>query len=188
MGTFWMMQTWPSTGERNFAVDIPQTYLVEGTNTLTVECPRDGGITIDQVLVNWFEIDYYHTYTAENNLLVFGGDQPGSWEFQVGGFSSSTIDVFDITDPLAPARIVGGSVTPRWVVLPAQLRAAGERGAPLPGALTLALARTRGYHSECPFHPEEPCQCGGLHHHQPSRFPECNPASGDLSRCSGIAG
>lgn len=104
--------TWPSTGERLFAVDVPQAYLVEGTNTITVECPRDGGITVDQTLVNWFELDYYHAYTAENDLLVFGGDQPGRQEFRVGGFSNGNISVFDITNPLAPARIVGGSIIP----------------------------------------------------------------------------
>jgi hypothetical protein len=105
-------QTWPSTSDHSFSIDFPQSYLIEGTNTITVECPLDGGITIDQVLVNWFEIDFYHTYTSENNLLAFGGDQPGLWEFQVGGFSSNTIDVLDITNPSAPVRIIGGSILP----------------------------------------------------------------------------
>jgi hypothetical protein len=58
--------TWSSTGEYLFSIDIPQSYLIDGTNTITVTCPRDGDITIDRVLVNWFEIDYYHSYTSAN--------------------------------------------------------------------------------------------------------------------------
>jgi hypothetical protein len=102
--------TWPSTSEYSFSIDIPQVDLVEGTNTLTVACPLDSGITVDQVLINWFDIDFYHTYTSENNSLVFSGDQPGLWKLQIGGFSSDVIDIFDITNPLIPARIVNGSV------------------------------------------------------------------------------
>jgi hypothetical protein len=105
-------KTWPSTSDYSFSTVVPQGYLNEVTNTLTVECPLDGGITIDQVLVNWFEVDYSHTYTSENNLIDFSGDQPGLWKFQVGGFTSDTIDVLDITNPSAPARIVGGSILP----------------------------------------------------------------------------
>ena len=104
--------TWLSISEYSFSIDIDQSFLVEGTNTLTVECPLDDGITVDQVLVNWFDIDYYHTYTSENNSLVFDGNSPGVWEFHVGGFSSDAIDVFDITNPSAPVRIVGGSIIP----------------------------------------------------------------------------
>jgi hypothetical protein len=61
-------------------------------------------------LVNWLEIDYDHTFTAEYNLLAF--TKPGQWQFQVGGFINNTIDVFDTTNPMAPIRILGGSIIP----------------------------------------------------------------------------
>jgi hypothetical protein len=60
-------------------------------------------------LVNWFEVDYEHTFTAENDNLEFTvSDQ---WKFQVNGFSTDIIDVLDITNPSAPIRILGGSIT-----------------------------------------------------------------------------
>jgi hypothetical protein len=102
--------TWPIRSEYAFSIDIPTSYLVEGINTLTVTCPHDGDILYDYELVNWFEIDYSHTYTAENNLLGF--DQPDQWQFQVGGFISNTIDVFEVTNPLTPTRILGGDIIP----------------------------------------------------------------------------
>ncbi len=103
-------QTWDALTEFSFSVNMPQSQLIEGTNTITVELPRDNGITADQQLVNWLEIDYTRTYTAESDQLVFDNDDPGLWKFQVNGFSGSAISVFDITNPAAPAQVVGGSV------------------------------------------------------------------------------
>lgn len=98
---------WPSKSEYEFT--IPISNLIEITNTLTISLPHDGDIEYDYQLVNWFEIDYSHTFTAENNLLDFGMN--GQWQIQVGGFISDTIDVFDITSPLAPQRMLGGIIT-----------------------------------------------------------------------------
>ena len=113
--------SFPTNSEYTFNVSHPQSFLVEGTNTLTVECPRDGAITLDYVLINWFEIDYYDTYFAENDRLFFDGEVSGSSlastqavnkEFQVDGFSSNLVEVYDVTDPLAPVLITGSSFQP----------------------------------------------------------------------------
>jgi len=93
-----------------FSVDVPQSYLVEGVNTLRVRCPRDGSITRDAVLVNWFEIDYQHTYDAQGDRLFFDGDAMGTWNFQVDGFSSADIALYDITQPGSPSMISGALV------------------------------------------------------------------------------
>ncbi len=86
-------------------MNIPQTYLLEGANTLKIECPRDGSITKDIVLLNWFEIDYWDTYTVENNRLDFSGNTTGVQKYHLAGFTTSEIEAFDITDPLAPVHI-----------------------------------------------------------------------------------
>lgn len=112
--------TFPTNSEYTFEVSAPQSYLVEGTNTLKVELPRDGNITFDYVLVNWFEIDYYDTYFAENDRLFFNGEAGDlllseasvTYEFKVDGFSSTQVEVYDLTDPLAPVRITGGTFQP----------------------------------------------------------------------------
>jgi hypothetical protein len=99
----------PYGAEYEFDLSIPQSNLVEGTNTLTVECPLDLGGAEDDVLFNWFEIDYYDTFVAENNRLFFDGDNAGQWEYHVDGFSDTSLEVFDITDPLSPVSITGGN-------------------------------------------------------------------------------
>jgi len=101
--------TWPSTDEYQFSIEFSSDLLVTGVNTITVQCPLDG-VSLDQLFVNWFELDYSRTFTAENDILDFYITRPGIWQFQVGGFISDTIDVFDITDPLAPSRIISGTV------------------------------------------------------------------------------
>ena len=62
------------------------------------------------MLVNWFEIDYYDTYFAENDQLFFNGQEIGASEFHVDGFSTPSIEVYDLTTPNRPVRITGGTV------------------------------------------------------------------------------
>jgi uncharacterized repeat protein (TIGR01451 family) len=99
---------WPPQTEHPFQIAIPQSYLIEGTNTISVVTGIDGAT--DVVLTNWFAIDYYVTYTAEDNLLSFGGDQAGTWEYQVGGFTAPEIELYDITAPVSPTRILSATV------------------------------------------------------------------------------
>ena len=101
---------WPAGSEYAFSINTSATYLVNGSNTLTILVPFDEGFTLDYQKVNWFEIDFDHTYTAENDLLSF--TQPDQQQFLISGFITNTIDVFEITNPTAPNRIIGGSIIP----------------------------------------------------------------------------
>ena len=102
--------TWPPQTEYEFEANVPQSYLVEATNTISVECPLGGGATLDAVFVNWFEIDYHATYTAEEDSLFFAGDEAGTWEYHIEGFMASDIEVFDVTAPTNPTRILSATV------------------------------------------------------------------------------
>ncbi len=104
--------SWPSSADYSFEVQVPQSYLVSGSNTFRVECPLDDGTIQDIVLVNWFEIDYDHAYKAEDGQLFFGGDQPGDWQYQVDGFNTDQAAVYDITLPLQPQVVQGFQLTP----------------------------------------------------------------------------
>ena len=72
----------------------------------------DGDITINIPYVNWFEIDYHRTYTVENDLLAFDGDDTGTWEFQLPGFTTDNLEIYDITNPLTPILIQHAAITP----------------------------------------------------------------------------
>jgi hypothetical protein len=105
---------WDGPQAYEFEHAIPQSYLIEGTNSISVECPLDlpPTVTYDGVYANWFEMDYRDTYVAEDDLLFFDGDAPGTWEFRVGGFTTGTLEVLDITAPLSPTRILSATVEP----------------------------------------------------------------------------
>ncbi len=102
-----------ATAEHSFEVDVPQdTHLLEGTNTLTMRTTADGGITLSTVYVNWFEIDSHRAYTADDDVLVCEGGSTGLWRYEIGGFTTADLEVFDITVPGLPAQIVNFAVVP----------------------------------------------------------------------------
>jgi hypothetical protein len=98
--------TWAAGTAYSFEKKVPITYLVEGLNKFKVEATIGSGSTSQIVYVNWLEIDYADQYQAENDLLYFDGDNPGTWQFKAGGFNSNSIDLYNISDPFHPSRIV----------------------------------------------------------------------------------
>ncbi len=60
--------------------------------------------------VNRFELTYGRTYTASSDLLRFDGDEAGSWQFYLTGFTTDTVKILDVTDPTYPVSILGAQV------------------------------------------------------------------------------
>ena len=65
----------------------------------------------DLISVDRFEIEYHRAYTVENDALLFDGDEAGTWRYEVPGFTTDTVEVFDITDPLSVTRTVSTTVS-----------------------------------------------------------------------------
>jgi len=103
-------QTWDGQIIYDHEVTAPHSYLAEGSNVITVESVGDTGAPVDQVFVNWIEIDYRDTYVAENDELLFGAPLSGTFQFEVTGFTTNTVQVFDVTDPTAVAIITNTTV------------------------------------------------------------------------------
>ncbi len=104
--------TWLPEATHYFTSTVPHSYLINGTNLITVNVPLDGGITRDYLLVNRFDITYDKAYTAINNMLSFDGDTSGEWKYHVDGFTTSDIDIFDVSTPTSPVHILGANVIP----------------------------------------------------------------------------
>jgi hypothetical protein len=121
--------TFPTGSEYFFDVSVPHSWLLEGANAIKVELLRDNNVSRDVIFINWFEIDYYDTYIAENDILLFDGDSPGSWRFELDGFSTDQIYIFDITDPSEPQRLVNGAISSDQGIytISVQKSQAGER-------------------------------------------------------------
>jgi hypothetical protein len=104
--------TWDGRAVHELSADVIQSYLIEGTNTIKLEVCDDLGVGYDGIYFNWFEIDYYDSYTAKNDSLRFSGDEAGTWEYHITSFTTNDIEVFDITEPASPIRVINTTVEP----------------------------------------------------------------------------
>ena len=102
--------TWGGFIGRISEVSFPQSYLVEGDNTIKVECLKEPSVPYEIVYVDWVEVGFNDAYIAENDQLRFSGDQAGTWEYHIDGFTASDIEAFDITDHVTPTRIISTTV------------------------------------------------------------------------------
>ena len=110
--------TWSGQIQYTQQAQLPQVLLREGENRVVVEAV-DTGAVVDQLLVNWFELDDRDSYVAENDQLLFGAPAAGRYRFEIGGFTQTDNAVFDVTDPTNPVQITGitavGKQTPYQV-------------------------------------------------------------------------
>ena len=105
-------QAWSGKTEKLYQVSVPQSRFVEGNNQLRVENILPSGVSSSEVYVNWFEATYQDTYIAENNALVFSAPSADSYAFALTGFTTAAIELFDVTNPAAPVRLINYLVEP----------------------------------------------------------------------------
>ena len=98
-------QTWPAKDQLLFDVEIPQNFLVEGINTIKVECPMTDGVIQDAMFINWFEIDYLKDYQADGPQTYIVGETASSLKYEIPGFNGNNLLIWDITDPFNPVNI-----------------------------------------------------------------------------------
>lgn len=103
-------------GEVNFAnqdvgkntFEIPAGVLVNGANTITLTSQLG---TNDLSLVDYIDVSFPHTLSADSDSLKFSADEGQS--ITVGGFDEPPARLVDITDPLQPVlvnfRTIGGN-------------------------------------------------------------------------------
>jgi uncharacterized repeat protein (TIGR01451 family) len=85
---------------QTFHTITASAVIKEGQNTITVEGLCDDGISSSFVLIDSFDVTYQRVYEANGDKLFFRGN--GSQPLTAGGFTSSDIKVFDISDILRP--------------------------------------------------------------------------------------
>ncbi len=98
-------RTWDGIARHTLAADVPPGLLVAGSNLIQIEAPGDTGAAADITFIDWIEIRYLRHFVAENDRLEFDGVDG---TVQLSGFSGP-IDLFDITDPDRPVRLIGPS-------------------------------------------------------------------------------
>ncbi len=93
---------------------ISQSNLISGRNTINMI--SRGGHGIDLIMMNWFEVDYWRTYQATDNILPFSitilpeetnGDENISFKVKLKDFTNPNIEIYGVDG----TRFVGISPT-----------------------------------------------------------------------------
>ena len=83
---------------------VSQSYLKNGRNTITAVMPSEGQ-ELDLVMLNWFEIDYWRTYEAKDNVLPFSitplpDDETGhvnpNFKVELLNFTDPNINIYSV--------------------------------------------------------------------------------------------
>jgi len=94
-------------------MEVPSTLFLDNTglNKITVEAPRDLGLLFDLFYVDWINIEYDNSFIALNDEFEFSYDLSGIWRYQVSGFTSDQVQVYDVTNPVALVRITDADIS-----------------------------------------------------------------------------
>lgn len=97
---------WDGIGRYPFSVEFDPVLLLDGSNNITLSALLISGGSADRLFVDWFEIAYARRFVAQSDQLFFHYDKWGNpWQYQIDGFTSAQVGVFDITNPLTPVVI-----------------------------------------------------------------------------------
>jgi hypothetical protein len=102
-------QTWANRIFFTHDVQIPHALLNNGDNVFRVET-IDLASGYEQILVNWFEVDYSHSYQSSNNELLAGVPGGGTFRFSLSGYDTNDIAVYEVTAASAPKLMLNGQI------------------------------------------------------------------------------
>ena len=90
---------------------------------------RIAGATVDDVYVNYWEVDYRRLFQASLGQLDFTAESAGIQEFLTHGWSTAATAVWDISDPLLPKRLTDADAQPEAGGFALRFRANAAQGA-----------------------------------------------------------
>lgn len=97
---------WTGRTYREALAEFPQSTLVEGKNSISVELVNDTeDQPFDMAYIDWIDLHYQRNLVARSDQLLFESPSPGAWRYTVGGFSHTDLELYDVTDPARVSRI-----------------------------------------------------------------------------------
>ncbi len=105
-------ETWDGKVRRVFQAIVPASLLASGNNTVAVSALANPMLVVDDVYVNYVELDYRRLFRSWNSQLDFPAEATGPHEYLTTGWTSGQVEIWDVTNPDAPRRMTGASATP----------------------------------------------------------------------------
>ncbi|MDO9578370.1 MAG: C25 family cysteine peptidase, partial [Candidatus Cloacimonadales bacterium] len=92
---------WYGQTEVTIANDDPlsNNVLIPGTNNLYINLPGLPGITLEQILLDYFEVTYWREFKTDTDYLKFAKPQDqmgGYYQFELENFSTQDVSVYKI--------------------------------------------------------------------------------------------
>lgn len=131
-------EKWDGQGARVITATIPANAVRAGDNALQIVAPGDTGAQVDITLLRALDVTYTRRLVAQNDRLEFTA---GAGAYRIEGFSGDAIELYDITDPLAPIRVTNTQVVARALTFatdapaPRRWLAVGPNGAQTPARI-----------------------------------------------------
>lgn len=101
---------WDGWAWQAVEVTVPAALLLPGDNTIVISAVNDTGASRETFYIDHLEFDYARTFEAQGDALSFAYGLPGTWLFDLPGFSSDQLVLLDISDPTAAQCLTGFQV------------------------------------------------------------------------------
>jgi hypothetical protein len=111
-------QTWTGAWVHELTTAVPAGRLVSGHNSLEVSSRVMPGNYTDDVLVNYWEVDYRRLFHAWQGQFDFLAEEAGLHEYAVDGWASNQVTIWDVSDPSQPRRLTLTSGMMHKIYLP----------------------------------------------------------------------
>lgn len=97
--------TWFGRSRYTYEFEVPMSKLVEGENLMKINI-GENGTPFDRIYFDWFEIEYARQFEAQNDVIGFAAHEEEERKYVVDGFTSSSVEVYEITSPFSPVQIL----------------------------------------------------------------------------------
>ncbi len=115
-------ESWDGKVRRVFQTNVPGGLLAAGANTAAVSALVPANLVVDDVYVNYLELDYRRLFRANAGRLSFTAESPGTHEYLTSGWPNDQVEVWDISTPASPRRLTGAAFQPGAGGLQARFR------------------------------------------------------------------
>jgi len=103
---YWDGVTWG-----NLVMPVRAGLLVAGTNTLVVTGVNDTVVGQEMLYVDEIDLDYPNTFAAVSNELWFKNAAAGTYLYQLTGFTTNQVEVYDVTNPADVEQIINPAIS-----------------------------------------------------------------------------
>ena len=98
-------ETWYGKRRALFETTVPAGLATNGVNTVAIGALLQSGVSSDWVFVNYWELAYRREFTAWEGEIDFRTESEGPHEYQIDGWETPQVIIYDISNPLAPQRL-----------------------------------------------------------------------------------